>query len=249
LTSNGASRTEAQRDGAWPERRRLRIWGLAVPCGALLGLPFALEALQPLAWVAAVPFLFLLATTEMPDGAGPMRKIASQLDTPLLLGGIGVTVEDGITQHANSGFLVSEAGEIQGRYDKQALVAFGEYVPLVGRSAWLRLRVGEYLLGTYRGFDPFLRRGTEYRLFPQHGPHVRHRPHRSRDQATRTPGRGDARGGGPAVGSGAVVLGRARDLRLAVRPSRCADHRRGDPAPALTSRGRLAARQRRRQAR
>jgi len=107
---------------------------------------------------------------ETDQGSGVVRRIAAEVGRPLVLGGMGVSVEEGVTRYANSAFLVSREGEIRGRYDKQALVPFGEYIPLLGRFSWFRLKIGEYLVGEYRGFDPFTRRGTEYALFPlEHG--------------------------------------------------------------------------------
>jgi apolipoprotein N-acyltransferase len=102
---------------------------------------------------------------ETPQGAAAVRHVAAALGTPLLLGGLGVDREDGFVRHSNSAFWVSPRGELLGRYDKQALVAFGEYVPFLRHFRSARLAVGQWLMGAYPGFDPFLRPGDEYDLF------------------------------------------------------------------------------------
>ena len=80
----------------------------------------------------------------------PASDLAKRLGVPLLLGidtthYVGVA-EDGkdasdgsaAVKYYNSALLISESGEIIGRYDKMHRVIFGEYVPFADRFSWLQ---------------------------------------------------------------------------------------------------------------
>ncbi|MDF7806492.1 apolipoprotein N-acyltransferase [Pontiellaceae bacterium B12219] len=55
-----------------------------------------------------------------------------QKGTPILVGTMDYTIEDGRRTYFNSSILVSTNGTEMGKYDKQHLVPFGEYVPFPG---------------------------------------------------------------------------------------------------------------------
>jgi len=71
----------------------------------------------------AVPFLL----RREPELGPRVLALAAELHVPLLVGSPDLG-EDGLFY--NSAFLIGADGRIEGRYDKQHLVPFGEYVPL-----------------------------------------------------------------------------------------------------------------------
>ena len=56
-------------------------------------------------------------------------RIRSDLDTPIIFGGISAGVEDGKRQMYNTVFLLGEDGMVRSSYDKTYLLMFGEYLP------------------------------------------------------------------------------------------------------------------------
>ncbi len=76
---------------------------------------------------AATPFLF----EREPDYRHLVTELVKRRSTPLLFGSPAVGYEaDGRPYLLNSAYLLSGQGQVIGRYDKQHLVPFGEYVPL-----------------------------------------------------------------------------------------------------------------------
>ena len=70
------------------------------------------------------------------------RLVLPQFDTPSqphwLIGALAYNTEGAQLQRFNSAFLVSPDATILGRYDKQRLLAFGEYIPLQRYFPFLR---------------------------------------------------------------------------------------------------------------
>ena len=62
------------------------------------------------------------------------RFVSGPLKTPLLFGGLRLEPAAGGAHQYNSAFLLDAAGQLQGTYDKNVLLAFGEYLPM---SRWL----------------------------------------------------------------------------------------------------------------
>ncbi len=76
---------------------------------------------------AATPFIY---EREL-DYREAIAMLVRSLNVPLLLGSPAVRYHpDGSPYLLNSAYMLTRSGEISGRYDKQHLVPFGEYVPL-----------------------------------------------------------------------------------------------------------------------
>lgn len=76
---------------------------------------------------AATPFFF----EREPAYQRQIRDLVSDSQTPLLLGSPALRFsENGKPYLLNRAYLLSKGGDIVGRYDKQHLVPFGEYIPL-----------------------------------------------------------------------------------------------------------------------
>jgi apolipoprotein N-acyltransferase len=73
----------------------------------------------------SMPFLF----NQHATGTNFIKDLARQTQTPILFGSPYQANKGGDTIHYNSAYLVSESGNIKGRYDKIHLVPFGEFVP------------------------------------------------------------------------------------------------------------------------
>lgn len=93
--------------------------------------------------------------------------LAETKGAPILVGASG-TAEGNPLKSTNSAFLVGPGGEIRGRYDKQVLFPFSEYVPLERLFEKLPVRIRESYRSLIRaswGFLPNGVHGDEMRLF------------------------------------------------------------------------------------
>ena len=76
---------------------------------------------------AATPFMF----EQEPGYRSLVTEMTKDARVPLVFGSPALTrASDGTPYLLNSAYILNPAGEITGRYDKQHLVPFGEYIPL-----------------------------------------------------------------------------------------------------------------------
>ena len=76
---------------------------------------------------AATPFMF----EQEPDYRSLVTEMTKNAEVPLVFGSPALRRQsDGTPYLLNSAYLLNPSGEITGRYDKQHLVPFGEYIPL-----------------------------------------------------------------------------------------------------------------------
>ena len=75
---------------------------------------------------AAAPFYF----EKDPFLSASIYDLSTDLKTPILFGAPGQGISKDAVIFTNSAFLVAPGRKLLGRYDKQSLVPFGEYVPL-----------------------------------------------------------------------------------------------------------------------
>jgi apolipoprotein N-acyltransferase len=80
------------------------------------------------AWAAGLP----LRLERVPDA------LMGGAHTPILFGSVARVRVAGQERGLNRVLLVDGQGQVQGRYDKVELLAFGEYLPLAARLPWLR---------------------------------------------------------------------------------------------------------------
>lgn len=57
------------------------------------------------------------------------RSVLGAIRTPVLFGGLSRRRVDGVGRDYNTAFITDAAGDVRGTYDKQHLLAFGEYLP------------------------------------------------------------------------------------------------------------------------
>jgi len=90
--------------------------------------------------------------SDVPLLVNEVQLTARRLQTPILIGSVA---QDG-DHYFNSAFLIGADGQIQGRYDKIHLVAFGEYLPLRPILGWVNnfIRLDDFTSGkTYKIFS------------------------------------------------------------------------------------------------
>ncbi len=89
----------------------------------------ATQDLDLLLWPeASMPF-FIESEKRTPERV-MLEELATEFDTPLLIGGIGLKIhDDQDIDYFNSAFLFAPGRGLMDRYDKSQLVPFGEYIP------------------------------------------------------------------------------------------------------------------------
>ncbi|MFO0773625.1 MAG: apolipoprotein N-acyltransferase [Nitrospiraceae bacterium] len=126
---------------------------------------------------AATPFVFEME----PAYQQLIGEVLREVDSPLLFGSPAVRrYPDGRPYLLNSAYLLSSQGKMLGRYDKQHLVPFGEYIPLHNSLLWFLDKLVE-------GIGDF-EAGTQPTVLPV--PQRIQRPSESRGKAT-PQGRGE----------------------------------------------------------
>lgn len=70
-----------------------------------------------------------MANHETPDYGEVRRLITDRLGVPTILGGLLGRAEGDHYQYFNTALMADKDGAVRGRYDKQYLLAFGEYLP------------------------------------------------------------------------------------------------------------------------
>lgn len=98
---------------------------------------------------AATPFVYELE----PGYQQIIGELIREVDSPLLFGSPAVRrYPDGRPYLLNSAYLLSPVGKVAGRYDKQHLVPFGEYIPFHHSLLWFLDKlvegIGDFEAGT-----------------------------------------------------------------------------------------------------
>ncbi len=98
---------------------------------------------------AATPFVYELE----PGYQQVIGDLVRELDSPLVFGSPALRrYPDGRPYLLNSAYLLSSAGKVTGRYDKQHLVPFGEYIPFHHSLLWFLDKlvegIGDFEAGT-----------------------------------------------------------------------------------------------------
>jgi apolipoprotein N-acyltransferase len=68
-------------------------------------------------------------TDLVPDLPNVRRFVTRDVNRPVLFGGLSMRVREGRRHLYNTAFLLDEAGDVLGTYDKTYLVPFGEFIP------------------------------------------------------------------------------------------------------------------------
>jgi len=96
----------------------------------------------------------------------PILQLSREINAYILVGGSGqakdMPKKDAIPRYANSEFLISPEGMIDGQYNKMLLTPFNDYVPLKGIVRW-----PDWITSAKQNFTP----GTEFTIFHVTGTH------------------------------------------------------------------------------